>query len=132
MRLLEKVERSFVAKIVEDTRELMLSPKPIFVKVALLQLQAARQGQRIEDLRRLQIRMGLDGAKKSTVQELIEIRAKVMGYLRATAKFLVHTENHPNTLRQPPSLYVMPYWQPVGNPMSQPENSEYPFMEYSS
>lgn len=132
MRLLEKVERSFIAKMVEETRDLMDSTKPVFVKVAWLQLQAARQGQRIEGLRRLQIRMGLDDIRKSKVQELIELRAKVMGYLRATAKFLVHAESHPNTLRQPPSLYAMPYWQPVASLSTQPEHPEYPFMEYSS
>jgi len=132
MRLVEKVERSFIAKVVDDTRALVESTKPVFTKVAMLQLQAARQGHRIEGLQRLQMRMGMDRARKSRVEELIELRAKVMGYFRATARFLVHLDRHPNTLRQPPSLYAMPYWNPASALQVQPEDPEYPFMEYSS
>jgi hypothetical protein len=132
VRLLEKAERSFVAKTVDDTRRLMACEKPLFVKVAMLQLLAAKQGERIEGLRRLLSRRQLSETRRAAIQQIIALRSKAMSYLRSTAKFLVYVENHPNALREPPVFNPLPYFSESGSYVRRPAFGDHPFMEAST
>lgn len=125
MRYLHSVERSFVTKLVEKTRALLASSGPTALKVAVLKHWAQRQSERAEKLE-----ARLSGAGPDRPRRIADMRRRAAGYLRATAKFITHRQEHPMTLREPPLFFADPDWG--ARQRGQDEDDPPQFMEFSS
>ncbi len=125
MRLIQRAERSFVASIVEKTRKLLGSSGPTALKVAVLEHWAKRQTSRAE---KIEARAAAAAPERS--RRLAGIRRRAAGYLHATAKYLLHRQEHPMSLRERPRFLVDPSWDEHA-PLSDKEETP-KFMEFSS
>ncbi|MBI1333652.1 MAG: hypothetical protein GC165_12325 [Armatimonadetes bacterium] len=97
-----------------------------------LQAMVAWHGHRLEALIRLSEKNRSDEARFAKLKTLIAMREKAVGYLWATAKYLVHKENHPLTLRQKPTFFAAPSWRHGDVAKITGESTDVPFMEFSS
>lgn len=132
MRLIERVERAFVRRIVDDTRQLSESERPVHEKIARLQFSAAIQAHRIDRLgSRVGRLMQANPLRFERARRVLELRRKALGYMKSTAKFLLHRDRHPRTLCEQPPLFAGPSWEreKESEPAKEPELK---FMEYSS
>ncbi|HMS55882.1 MAG TPA: hypothetical protein PKA27_10820 [Fimbriimonadaceae bacterium] len=132
MNHLHDAERSFVTKIVDETRSLVRSEKPVHEKIARLQFAAAEQAKRISRLRSTVKENPEPSLKRNRVERLIEARERAMAYFRATAKYLTIRSRPPKSLVQMPRFFAAPTWERRMEVSHPTPPSEYPFMEYSS
>lgn len=131
MQLLNRTEPSFVSTLVRKTRLLVQKSIPLDEKVELLEAAASDQSKRVEALQRLAAREQVSRQRRERLHRAIELRAKAVSHLRATAKYLVHKAKTPHTLRQAPRLFATPTWHHRPESVNRP-GDEYPSMEFSS
>lgn len=132
MNHLQHAEQSFVTRLIEETRALIKSHRPVHEKIARLQFAAAEQGKRAYRLRRMRKVVAGDPTKVEKVDRLLEVRERAMAYFRATAKYLTVRSRHPKTIVQMPRFFAAPTWTRRLEASHPRPPVEYPFMEYSS
>lgn len=132
MRLLKRIERSFVSHLVATTRKLISAEKPIHEKIALLQFSAADHFGRAERLRDELEELSTSTEKRERLLDIIALREKAGSYLWATAKFLQHHESYEYSLARMPRLFAKPNWGYSREKAVIPERLEIQFMDFSS
>jgi hypothetical protein len=110
MRLIERIERSFVSGVVNRAKQVIRAPKPTSEKVSNLERLAARHEERATAFRRLGSKPGARPERKEKLGRLIGMCDSACGYLRTTADYLLHRERHPDSLRQMPRVFAVPRW----------------------
>lgn len=133
MRVHNRAERVFIARLVADVRTLVDMSQSASEKATALQTMAEIQSHRIAGLRHLLERVAArDASKADRAQRLIDIRMMAVRYLKDTAKFCLHLDKHPNTLSQLPRMFAYPQWQVRPQIARAAVREEIPFMEFSS
>src|SRR5262249_22992846 len=129
MRLSYFGERSYVARIIRETRVLVNSNHLLHTKVALLESAIAEETHRIEEIER-QL-PGPDPARQERLRRILELRRRALGHYRCTVKGLLLREQRSMAMRRLPSFLG------GGSPLSDrareaPAPGDHPFMEFSS
>ena len=129
MRLLHRAERSYVGRIIKDTRLLVNSNHAVHTKIALIESAIAEESDRIVALE-YQLH-GAEPALQSRLQKVIELRRRALGHYRSTVKALLLREKRSMALRRLPTfLSGGPPTREQGR--EAPGPGDHPFMEFSS
>jgi len=132
VRFMKTVERSFVRALVADVSDLVQATKPVHEKVAVLHFRAAKHQLKLEALKQRIPEGQIDPVQNDRLRQSLELRAKAVAYLRATAKYLLHKERHPLGLRQRPRFFAEPGWELTKKAPASHRTKVWPFMEFSS
>jgi len=111
MRLLDRIEKAFVASLVEETRLLARnSGLGVSQQVARLQTAVSRHAKSALKLRE-ERKKTVDPTRRQKLDRIIAIRENAVTYLVATSKWLVHRDAFPHSLRQRPRIFAIPAWE---------------------
>ena len=119
MRLMQRHDRSYVTRVIKETRALVNSRHAIHTKIALIESAIMEEADKIQSLENL-----IEGApptRQVRLQKAIELRKRALGHYRCTVKSLLLKEQRSLGLRMLPSF--------LGESSGQ---GEIQFMEFSS
>ena len=119
MRLIQRRDRSYVTRVIKETRSLVNSRHPIHTKIALIESAIMEENDKIRSLEVLI--KGAPTTRQVRLQKVIELRKRALGHYRCTVKSLLLKEQRSLALRRLPSL--------LGESTGQ---GEIQFMEFSS
>lgn len=129
MRLLHRGERSYVARIIKETRVLVNSNHALHTKIALIESAIAEEIERIAELER-QL-PGSNPARHARIHKALELRKRALGHYRCTQKALLLKDQRSMSLRRLPS-FIAGGPPTIERAREASSPGDYPFMEFSS
>lgn len=126
---------TFIDRLVNDTRELVLGSKSSYEKVAQLRFLAALQQDQICKLLERTPLSHNNRLRTRRIQLAIRARERAFAYLQSTADYVTRQSLKGSSLKHMPRMFAVPKWEGkhVLDPgVTHPPSETIPFMEFSS
>ena len=135
MRKFNRRPATFIDRLVNKTRELVLSSKSPYEKVAQLRFLAAIQQDQICRLKERTPLTHHNRLRSRRVRNAVRARERAIAYLQSTADYIARRTHRGATLKHMPRTFAVPKWEAtheLGRPVPKAGDDHIPFMEFSS